>query len=35
MYVSMLFSQFVLPSPFPTVSTSLLSTSASPLLPCK
>ena len=31
-YISMLLSQFVLPSPFPTVSTSL---STSLLLPCK
>ena len=34
-YVSMLLSQFVLPSPSLTVSTSLYSISASLLLPCK
>ena len=33
--VSMLLFQFVPPSPSPTVSTSLFSTSASPVLPCK
>ena len=34
-YVSVLFSQFIPPSPSPIVSTSLFSMSASPLLPCK
>ena len=34
-YVSMLLSQSVPPSPSPTVSTSLISTSASPFLSCK
>ena len=34
-YVSMLFSQFIPPSPSPTGSTSSFSMSASPLLPCK
>ena len=34
-YVSMLLSQFVPPSPFPTVSRSLLSMPMSPLLLCK
>ena len=33
-YVSMLFSQIVLPSPPPTVSPSLFFMSVSPLLPC-
>ena len=32
-YMLMLLSQFVLPSPFPTVSRSLFSTSVSPSLP--
>ena len=34
-YVSMLLSQLILPSPSPSVSTSLISMSAFPLLPCK
>ena len=34
-YVSILLFQFVPPSPLPTMSTSLLPMSASPLLPCK
>ena len=34
-YVSMLLSQFIPPSPSPTISTSLFSRSASPLLPCR
>ena len=34
-HVSMLLSQFVPPSPSPSVPSSLFSTSASPLLPCK
>ena len=34
-YVSMLLSQSIPPSPSPTVSTSLFSTSASPFLSCK
>ena len=34
-HVSMLFSQFVLPSPSPILSASLLSISVSPRLPCK
>ena len=34
-YVTMLFSQFIPFSSFPTVPTSLFSMSASPLLPCK
>ena len=34
-HASMLLSQFVPPPPFPTVSTSLFSVSAPPLLPCK
>ena len=34
-YVSMLYSQFVPPSPFSAVSTSLFSMAVSPLLPCK
>ena len=33
-YVSMLFSQTILPSPSPTESQSLFFTSVSPLLPC-
>ena len=33
-YVSMLLSQFIPPSPSRTVSASLFSVSASPLLPC-
>ena len=35
LYFSMLLSPFISPSPSPTVSTSLFSLSASPLLPCK
>ena len=34
-YIAMLFSQFIPLSPSPTVSTSLFTLSASPLLPCK
>ena len=34
-YVSMLLSQFVPPSPLPSASTGLFSVSASPLLPCR
>ena len=34
-YISELLSQFVPPSPSPTVSTSLFSMTTSPLLPCK
>ena len=33
-YVSMLFSQIIPPSPFPTESKSLFFTPVSPLLPC-